>query len=165
MKGAGIDTIESAKGKSFAFTDPNSTSGYLVPSVIFDRDFHINPKTFFKSIVFSGSHSASIVGVKNGTYEVAATSTMDFSKFREESKDVSDQDFNILKKSEMIPGSPVCARKDLPESLKTAFRDAMLSFGQTDAAKNMSVIGYVKADDKTYDVIRELERYRKQIRK
>jgi phosphonate transport system substrate-binding protein len=97
--------------------------------------------------------------------DVAATSTMDFSKFKEESKEISEHDFNILKKSEMIPGSPVCARKDLPESLKTAFRDAMLSFGQTDAAKNMSVIGYIKADDKTYNVIRELERYRKQIRK
>lgn len=164
-KDSGIDTIESAKGKGFAFTDPNSTSGYLVPSVMFDRDFHINPKTFFKSVVFSGSHSASILGVKNGTYEVAATSTMDFSKFREESKEVSEQDFNILKKSEMIPGSPVCVRKDLPESLKTAFRDAMISFGQTEAAKNTSVIGYVRADDKVFDVIRELERYRKQIKK
>lgn len=164
-KGSGIDTIESAKGKRFAFTDPNSTSGHLMPTVMFVRDLHIDPKTYFRSIIFSGSHAASILGVRNGTIDVAATSTMNILKVREEHKEVCEQDFHILKKSDMIPGSPICARKDLPESLKTAFRDAMLSFGQTDAAKNMAVIGYVRADDKMYDVIRELERYRKQIRK
>ncbi|OQX10537.1 MAG: phosphonate ABC transporter substrate-binding protein [Desulfobacteraceae bacterium IS3] len=164
-KGSGIDTIESAKGKSFAFTDPNSTSGYLVPTVMFVRDLHIDLKTYFKSVIFSGSHADSIRGVREGRIEVAATNTFDMYQLQER-KEISEQDFNILKKSEIIPGSPVCARKDLPESLKTAFQNAMLSFKDNqNALKTMYVGGFVKTDDKTYDVIRELERYRKQIRK
>ena len=63
-KGSGIKTVEEAKGKLFTFTDPNSTSGFLVPNVLFARDMKVKPADYFKEVKFSGSHGASILAVK-----------------------------------------------------------------------------------------------------
>jgi len=161
-KGSGIDTIEQAKGRIFAFTDPNSTSGYLIPSVLFARDFKIDDlKTYFKEIRFSGSHRASRVALKEGTIDVAAISTTQIYRLENEGIGSRD-DFNILWKSELIPSDPICARKDLPENLKKAFLNAMLSFNEDkEGLKKMQMGGYQIAYDKTYNVIRELDRIKK----
>ncbi|QTA89703.1 Phosphonates-binding periplasmic protein [Desulfonema magnum] len=161
-KGNGIEDIEQAKNKIFAFTEPYSTSGYLVPGVAFARDIRIDPKTYFKSVQFSGSHKASILGVKNGSIDVAATNTIDLLTLKEGGK-ISDEDFIILWKSELIPGSPICARKSLPESLKQSFRSAMTGFKNKKALERIGIGGFILAEDKDYDIIRELSRMKKKL--
>src|SRR5581483_3790347 len=42
-------------GKTFAFNDPNSTSGYLVPSAFFMTEMNVDPKKYFSKVTFSGS--------------------------------------------------------------------------------------------------------------
>lgn len=165
-KGSDTDSFEKAKGRTFAFTDPNSTSGYLVPSVMFARDLAIDPKTYFKKVIFSGSHKDSVLGVKNGTIEVAATNTLDLYRM-EKNGEVSRNDFNILQKSELIPGSPICARTELPQSLKDAFQKAMIEFGAEDTSvlEKMQFGGYIKTDDKIYSIIRDLNRFKKELGK
>ncbi len=54
-KDSGITTMEQAKGHTFAFTDPNSTSGFLVPNVLFARDLKVKPEEYFSEVRFSGS--------------------------------------------------------------------------------------------------------------
>ena len=121
-KGSGINTLEKAirHDKTFAFTDPNSTSGCLVPSVLFYRDLKTPPEELFKEVSFSGSHGASILAVKNGKVDVASTNNIDMDRMIEKGS-VSEDDFEIIWRSELIPGAPMCGRKDLPESLKAAF--------------------------------------------
>jgi phosphonate transport system substrate-binding protein len=45
--------------------DPNSTSGYLVPSAFFLMEMGVDPKKHFSKLTFSGSHEASILAVAN----------------------------------------------------------------------------------------------------
>jgi phosphonate transport system substrate-binding protein len=52
---------EDTAGRSFAFNDPNSTSGYLVPSAFFMMEMGIDPQKHFSKVIFSGSHEASIL--------------------------------------------------------------------------------------------------------
>jgi phosphonate transport system substrate-binding protein len=164
-KGSGIESIEQAKGRIFAFTDPNSTSGYLIPSVMLARKFNIDPKTYFKEVRFSGSHRNSVLAVNEGTVEVAAISTSHIYRLEDEGK-VSRDDFVFLWKSELIPSDPFCARKDLPESLKNAFRDAMLRFGENkEGLEKMQISGYCAVNDKTYDIIREIRQLKKELAK
>jgi len=76
-KGSGITKIEDLAGKTFAFTDPASTSGYLVPStdvlttMKFDNKDQLD--TFFGQAIFAGSHPASVLAVSNGTTDAGAT--------------------------------------------------------------------------------------------
>lgn len=160
---SGITSMDQAKGKVFAFTDPNSTSGFLVPNVLFARDLKVKPENYFKEVKFSGSHGASILAVKNKGIDVAATNNIDLDRMIEKGQ-VEKGDFRILWTSELIPGAPMAARADLPESLKAAFAGALLKLNA-----NRTVLdklqngGYSPADDKTYDIIRYLKRLKSQL--
>jgi phosphonate transport system substrate-binding protein len=161
---AGIETLAEAAGKQFAFTDPNSTSGCLVPRVLLQRDENIRPESFFASPVkFSGSHGNSIIQVKNGHLDVAATNTLDLARAIQ-SGTVRREDFVILWKSEMIPGSPMTIRRDLPPSLKDAYREALLAFNEQAAGlEQMANQGYTPANDEAYDVVRYLMRKEREM--
>ena len=71
-----IHSFEDTKGRSFAWADPNSASGYLFPLVSL-RDRGIDPEEHFSDVVFSGGHEQSIIGVLDGAYDVAVTWTND----------------------------------------------------------------------------------------
>lgn len=155
-KKSGITTIEQAtdKTKTFAFTDPNSTSGCLVPSVLFYRDLKTPPETLFKEVSFSGSHGASILAVKNNKVDVAATNDIDLNRMIEKGSAAKD-DFNIIWTSELIPGSPMAGRKDLPQDLKEAFTKALLSFNNNkEGLEKLQNGGYAPVTDANYDVVR-----------
>lgn len=163
-KGSGIKTLEHAKGRGFAFNDPNSTSGYLVPMVLFKRDLKVDPKKYFKHVKWSGSHGASILGVKNGTIEVASTNDIDLRRMAEKGQ-VSTDDFNILWTSDLIPGSPMCVRGDLPESLKAAYAGALMMFNSDKMGlQKLQIGGYTHCDDSTYDPIRYLKKLKAELK-
>ena len=163
-KGSGIKTLEQAKGRGFAFNDPNSTSGYLVPMVLFKRDLKVDPKKYFKHVKWSGSHGASILGVKNGTIEVASTNDIDLRRMAEKGQ-VSYDEFNIIWTSNLIPGSPMCVRGDLPDSLKAAFCGALMMFnGDKIGLQKLQIGGYAYCDDSTYDPIRYLKKLKAELK-
>src|SRR5207247_1707104 len=75
-KGSGIERVEDLRGKSVAFVDPASSSGYIYPMVLLikkglvrDRD----PKTFFKEALFAGTHEAALQSVVHGRVDAAAS--------------------------------------------------------------------------------------------
>lgn len=164
-KDSGITTLEQAidKTHTFAFTDPNSTSGCLVPSVLFYRDLNTPPEKLFTDVSFSGSHGASILAVKNKKIEVASTNNIDLNRMIEKGA-VSKDDLNIIWTSELIPGSPMCGRKDLPDSLKAAFTGALMSFNFDKAGiEKLQNGGYTPVDDTTYDVVRYMKRLKAKL--
>src|SRR5215813_10785521 len=95
------------QGKTFAFNDPNSTSGYLVPSTFFMTEMNVDPKKYFSKVTFSGSHEASILAEANKKVEVASTNLPDLQK--------------------LIPNDPIVVRKELPSSLKSAIQESLVS--------------------------------------
>ncbi len=77
---------EDMGGKTFAFNDPNSTSGYLVPSAMFMMEMGVDPKKYFSKVTFSGSHEASILAVANKKVEIASTNLPDLTQLTREGK-------------------------------------------------------------------------------
>lgn len=75
-KGTGIMSIDDLAGRSFAFTDPASTSGYLVPAtdILLSQEF-TDPAQIeeFASVSFAGNHPAAVLSVWNDTIEAGAT--------------------------------------------------------------------------------------------
>jgi phosphonate transport system substrate-binding protein len=75
-KGSGITEIADLAGRSFGFTDPASTSGYLVPAndileaMEFDDPAQIEE---FANVTFAGNHPNAVISVFNDTLEAAAT--------------------------------------------------------------------------------------------
>ncbi len=157
-KGSGWTNVEAIRGKTFAFTDPNSTSGYLVPLMHFKRDLKVEPKRFFREVRFAGSHQASLLAVANGSVDAAAANDLDMARVVQ-SGQLDSSDLVVLWKSELIPGSPMVVRKDLPSSLKAAITGALLMLNEDKAAlAQLGNGGFVYAGDTAYDVMRYLMR-------
>jgi phosphonate transport system substrate-binding protein len=150
---------EDMAGKTFAFNDPNSTSGYLVPSAFFLMEMGIDPKAYFSKLTFSGSHEASIVAVANKKVDVASTNLPDLQQLVREGK-VPRTALRVIWVSKLIPLDPVVVRKDLPASLRTAIQDSLATMKarspQAFAEGGAFLGGFAKADDSKYQIIRDL---------
>lgn len=152
-KGSNLNAIKDLKGKTWAFTDPNSTSGTLVPS-IYLKEQGIEPKKYFSKVVYSGSHEASILSVKSGRIDAAATNDLDFNVGL--GKGWDREDFNIIWTSDIIVGAPVAARKDLPQSLQNSIQKALVDFKDSKVLERMKSQGFIQATDRDYDPVREI---------
>jgi phosphonate transport system substrate-binding protein len=161
-KGSDIKSMDDAKGKVWAFTDPNSTSGTLVPTVFFVKTLKIDPEQYFSKVIYSGSHEASILAVKSGKVDIASTNDLDLARGDGKSWQ-TDKDFQVLWTSELIPGSPMACRSDLPDSLKEALKEAFLSYNDQEGLKMLKLQGYAATDDATYNPIREQIEVKKQL--
>jgi phosphonate transport system substrate-binding protein len=158
---------EDTMGKTFAFNDPNSTSGYLVPSSFFMTEMSIDPQKHFSKVIFSGSHEASILAVANRKVEVASTNLPDLQQLTRENK-VPRGGLRVIWVSKLIPNDPVVVRKDLPPTLRAAIQESLISMKSRnpEAFKEIGAwIGnFVSADDAKYQVIRDLNETAKRLK-
>lgn len=114
--------IEDLKGKTLAWADPNSTSGYLIPLVSL-RGAGIEPDKHFGKTLFSGGHEQSVLGVINGQFDSAFTWS---SKGHNAGQIRAMVDRGVLKmdqfrvvwESPLIPNPLVMVRKDMPADMK-----------------------------------------------
>lgn len=120
-------------------------------------------KIFQKKVVYSGGHEASILSVKAGKIDAASTNNLDFN--RGLGKHWEKDQFNVLWTSDLIPGAPMAARKDLPSSLRMALKGAFLSYNDPAGLKRLKNKGFIKGDDSVYDSVRELIKLKKTIKK
>ena len=157
---------EDIAGKTFAFNDPNSTSGYLVPSAFFMTEMNVDPKKFFSKVTFSGSHEASILAVANKKAEVASTNLPDLQQLTRENK-VPRNALRVIWVSKLIPNDPIVVRKDMPPSLRSAITESLTTMKarNPEAFKEIGawVGNFVPADDAKYQVIRDLNDVAKKL--
>lgn len=152
-----FQTLADVKGQPFAFVTPNSTSGYLVPSIGITAETGMSPEEYFGEIRYTGSHGSSMAAVVNKDVPVAATNTLDMTAMVNAGQ-IDGSALRVIWTSELIPGAPIAVRRDVPQSLKDALRDAILAFNdQTESLKQMSRGGFVPTNDAEYNVIRLLE--------
>ncbi len=72
---SGITSLEDMQGKVFGFGDPNSTSGFLIPSIEIPEitGASMTSGDYFGEVKFSGGHEQTIVGVNNGDFDGGVT--------------------------------------------------------------------------------------------
>lgn len=159
-KGSGIKTLADAKGKDFAFVDPESTSGYKVPMTYFCLEAKIRPREYFGRVLFAGNHENVILGVARGTIPVGVTWDTGISIATNKGQIRGLEEFEVIWRSDPIPASPWAYRKDLPSDLKEAIRKAYLEFKDTPEGKKWlearGLKGFVPASDKDYDPFRKI---------
>ncbi len=127
-KDSGITKIEDAKGKVFAFAEPNSTSGYLVPGAELTAMFGPLDQ-YFSEVKFSGGHEQTIVGVANGDFAAGVSWADGLGNWEDgynsgafrKAADAGLVDMNDLVeiwKSKLIPEGPMVVRSALPADVK-----------------------------------------------
>lgn len=124
-KDSGIKTLKDLKGRSMAFTDPISSSGYLYPLELFKDEGLVKkePEDFFKRIYFSGGDEQAIRAVLNGFVDAAGIGQFALSLLRPEERD----QIIYIGESKPLPSHCVVVRKGLEEDLVNKVRDSLLA--------------------------------------
>ncbi|MCO4771879.1 MAG: phosphate/phosphite/phosphonate ABC transporter substrate-binding protein [Deltaproteobacteria bacterium] len=151
--------LEGLKGSTFAFVDPNSTSGYLVPLVHFVEELKTEPEEYFAEVRYAGSHQAVLLQVRLGHVDAGATNELDLARAIE-GGDINADEIKTVWTSDPIPGSPIVARKDLPPELLAQVRNALVDYKDPEGLKRMQSKGFVEVTDANYEPVRRLQRLR-----
>ncbi|MBC7165542.1 MAG: phosphonate ABC transporter substrate-binding protein [Roseovarius sp.] len=130
-KDSGITSLEDLKGKTFGFGDPNSTSGYLIPSIEIPQQTGASMESgdYFGEVKFTGGHEQTIVAVANGDIDAGVSWADGLGAWEDgynsgalrKAVDAGLVDMNELVeiwKSKPIPEGPVVLRQALPEDVK-----------------------------------------------
>jgi len=130
-KDTGITSLADMKGKTFGFGDPNSTSGYLIPSIEIPVETGASMESgdYFGEVKFTGGHEQTIVAVANGDIDAGVTWADGQGAWEDgynsgalrKAVDAGLVDMNQIVeiwKSKPIPEGPVVLRQELPEDVK-----------------------------------------------
>ena len=143
-KDSGITSMEDTKGKSFAFAEPNSTSGYLVPAAELTAKYGPLDK-FFSEVKMSGGHEQTIVGVNNGDFAAGVSWADGVGNWEDgyssgafrKAADAGLVDMNNLVelwRSSLIPEGPMVVRAALPADVKEKVTKLTADLWETDKA-------------------------------
>jgi len=143
---SGITSLEDMEDKVFGFGDPNSTSGYLIPSIEIPEitGGSMDSGDYFEEVKFTGGHEQTIVAVFNGDIDGGVTWADGLGAWEDgynsgalrKASDAGLVDMNELVeiwKSKPIPEGPIVLRKDLPERVKIDLTAMMASLPYMDA--------------------------------
>lgn len=160
----GPKTIKEINGKSFAFVDPVSTSGYLFP-----LRYLTEQKVKVKEKIFAGSHDAVVTAVYQKKVAAGATfyTPPDADGTPKDARWVVRTQFpdiyekvKILQIVGPIPNDPLVFRKDLPEELKVKVAEALTKYLTTPEGKKIMfdmyhITDFKQANDADYDIVRK----------
>lgn len=155
-------SLEEINGKRFAYVDPASTSGFLMPTELM-RKKNVKPKEF----IFAGKHDTVISMVYNKQVDAGAT-------FHTPEKEGKPQDarklvltqypdvfekIEILKLTDPIPNDPIVFRGELSAEIKDKIKSGLIEYlktpdGQDIFMKLYNMNGVIAVDDTHYDEIR-----------
>jgi phosphonate transport system substrate-binding protein len=156
---SGIRTLEQLRGRTMAFVDPTSSSGYTYPMVLLIQRGLVknrDPRTFFREVVFSGAHDASMRALLNGHVDAIAS----FDLAREQYlKDPAERErIVVVAETGEIPEAGIAAREGLDPALFARVRAALLQIkapAYADLLKRLYEIdGFAPAEDRDYDPVR-----------
>jgi len=162
-KGSGFTSIDSLKGRTLVLTDPASTSGCLVPKVLFTKDKlgGQSLESYFGEIIWAGAHDSAQLAVKEGKVDAAFTNDSSIERMIGAGHEKK-EDFNFLWWSDVIPRNPWVFRKNLNLELREKIKEAFLTFkpGEVEGAdkfmESYKSMKFYEVDDSVYDPTRML---------
>jgi len=159
-RGSGIQKVEDLRGRTVAFVDPASSSGYIYPMVLLMKRGLVqnrDPKTFFKDALFAGTHEAALRAVLQGRVDAAAS----FDKAPElhlKDPQLVAQLVPVVETPE-IPEAGICARPGLDADQVARIKRALLAIKGPEHAAVLKQIydidGFVEATDADYQPVRD----------
>ncbi|MBJ6749379.1 substrate-binding domain-containing protein [Geomonas anaerohicana] len=161
-KNSGVTDLSQLKGKSFAFTDPKSNTGRLVPAYMIGKRFGTTPEKFFGRIIYTKTHDKSIEAVAKKIVDGASVDSLIYNYAASKDPRFTSQT-RIIAKSPRYGIPPIITRKDLDPALKARLRDIFLNMHKDPEGK--AILAGIKVDrfivpkDSDYDSVREMEKW------
>ena len=131
------EIVRDGKNLTFGNGDPNSTSGYLIPTYYIWGQRGIDPTKHFK-LMRNANHETNLMAVANKQVDFATNNTENWDKFAKVHPDQI-QNVRAIWKSPLIPSDPMVWRKDLPREWKSKIKGFFLAYGRIGANKEQEL--------------------------
>lgn len=166
------DLLKCDKSLDFGIGDPNSTSGFLVPSYYVFAQNGVDPKKCFKT-VRNANHETNFMATANKQVDAAANNSEQWVRSH---KKVPDQARNVkvIWKSPLIPSDPITYRKDLSKEMKARIKGFFLTYGRFGTEEEvkkarailaeMQLAPFVDSDNTQLYPIRQLALFKDKIK-
>jgi phosphonate transport system substrate-binding protein len=160
--GSGIKTLDEVKGRSFAFSDPSSTSGHLFPAYGLMKN-GIDPEHDVRA-VYAGSHTASYEALRNHKVDAGELNSEEIASAKLHNE-YDPAAYVTLWKSAQIPVDPMAVRSTLPVEFKERLAKVLTTLDLHElpaddqkflAANASPALRMVPQVDSAYDQIRDL---------
>jgi phosphonate transport system substrate-binding protein len=161
-----IKKLSDINGRKFAYVDPSSASGYLLPAKMF-VDNNVKPK----ETMFAQKHDNVVTMIYQKQVDAGATF---YSPPSEDGKKIEDarrlvktqfpdveEKIKIVTLTDKIPNDPIVFRKGVPEKMKQEISAAILALQKTPEGNEIfykiyGVTGMVLSTDAKYDSVRKV---------
>ena len=161
-KDSGITDVKDLKGKTIAFVDPVSSSGYMYPLDIFKQKGLIknkdNAEKFFRRIYFAGGDEQALRAVLNKFVDAAGIGQYSYNLLNFDERDM----ILSIAESSPIPSHCVVVRKKLHQPTVEKLQEALFNLNNEPKRHLLkylySVDGYIKVNHDNYLSVEELAR-------
>ena len=159
-KDSGLKTLADLKGKTIAFTDPISSSGYLYPLDLFKSEGLLRgpPEKYFRRIYFAGGDEQAIRAVYNGFVDSAGIGQFAYNLLRAEERD----EVVFIGESKRLPSHCIVVRRGLSDEDVAKLKNVFLALNEgshKDLLKMLyGVDGYVEVSHEDYLQVEEIAR-------
>ncbi|PKK90515.1 MAG: hypothetical protein CVV64_09125 [Candidatus Wallbacteria bacterium HGW-Wallbacteria-1] len=167
---SGIEKLTQLKGKSFAFVDRKSASGYLFPKAALIRN-GIDPEHDFSEVKYLKQHDSVCMAVLYRKIDAGAI--YDDARMKLKSREQAAK-LKVIETIANIPNEPIVVSRKLDKATVEKITSAFLSLSmenpdgkvvleQFNSVCADHIEGFEKADDADYDVIRDMDRVLKEF--
>lgn len=155
-----IGSLEALRGKTFAFTDPDSNTGRLVPT-IWLQELGERPETFFEQSIYTYSHDNSILAVAKGMVDGASVDGLIWDFYRQRNPAITNST-RVIRKSEPYGIPPLVASKAFPPEVRGRMRELLFSMHHDPKGakilEKLMIDRFIEPRDEWYDSIRDMSR-------
>jgi phosphonate transport system substrate-binding protein len=159
-RNASYHRLEDLRGRTFAFTDPHSNTGKLVPTYWLAQKGE-RPESFFAKTIYTYSHDNSILAVTRGLVDGASVDGLIWEYYNYKNPSFTSRT-RIIRKSQPYGIPPLVASEYLPPKQKERILDLLFSMhldpkGQK-ILKELMISRFETPREEWYEPIRQMEK-------
>ncbi|MGB8993419.1 MAG: phosphate/phosphite/phosphonate ABC transporter substrate-binding protein [Desulfobaccales bacterium] len=165
-KESAFHRLEDLRGHTFAFTDPDSNTGRLVP-LYWLAAMHTRPEKFFGRILYTYSHDNSIMAVARGLVDGATVDGLIW-EYYEGKNPAFTAKTRIIKKSEPFGIPPLVASRQFPPADRERIQHVLFTMHRDPEGKRilteLMIDRFIPPRDEWYDTVRQMEQHLVRLR-
>jgi phosphonate transport system substrate-binding protein len=153
-----ITRFEDLRGKTFAFSDPDSNTGCIVPRFLLAQRGE-SPQSFFGKTIFTYSHDNSILAVSRSLVDGAFVHEHIWEYYSQKNPALVSR-VRIVYASEPFGNPPLVASASMPAALKNRIRELLFSMHNdprgAEILRELLIDQFIPLDEPLYEPIRHM---------
>ena len=153
-----IESIDDLRGKTFAFSDPDSNTGCLLPTYLVSLKGE-TPETYFGKTIYTYSHDNSILAVARSLVDGASVHEQVW-EYLNQSNPGETAQTRVIFKSEPFGNPPLVASSAMPPDLKKQIRLLLLTMHEDalgrEILRTLMIDRFIPLEERWYEPVREM---------